>query len=365
MRVAPPIDLTAADRKALKSLVRSGRTEARLVERARIVLLAADGWSNADIAVQLEIPPKKVGRWRSRYAVDGLLGIQKDRPRGGRPPASRAALESKIIEMTTQKVPENATHWSTRTLAKALGTTHSLVHRVWQANGLKPHLVRTFKVSTDPDFEAKLRDVVGLYLNPPASALVLSVDEKSQCQALDRTQPSLPIYPGRCGTLTHDYKRNGTTTLFAAIDMAQGKVISECLPRNRHTEFLAFLKKIDRETSDELDLHLILDNLATHKHPTIKRWIARHPRFHLHFIPTSSSWLNVIEIFFRELTNKRLRRGAFKSVEALTAAIKAYIDAHNEAPRPFVWTAPVEKILEKVGRAKAALKKVDQRETHH
>jgi len=319
-----------------------------------MILLAAEGFSNADIAGELGVKPQTVGRWRNRFSEDRIIGIEKDLPRGGRP-REREQIESEIIRKTTQETPPNATHWSTRTLAKELGVTQSMVHRVWKANGLMPHKVKTFKLSNDPDFEKKLVDVVGLYLNPPEKALVLSVDEKSQIQALDRTQPSLPIVPGRCGTMTHDYKRNGTTTLFAAIEMGYGEVIAACMPRHRHQEWIKFLRQIDRETPSELDLHLIADNYATHKHPKVKAWLDRHPRFHMHFIPTSSSWLNVIERFFRDLTDKRLRRGVFRNVRQLIAAIKGYIDEHNDDPKPFVWRKTAEQILAKVGRARAAL----------
>jgi len=319
-----------------------------------MVLMAATGASNSDIATELGVKSHTVGRWRARFAELRLKGIEKDLPRGGRP-REREAIESEIIRKTTREKPANATHWTTRTLAKELGVTQSMVHRVWNANGLRPHMVRTFKVSNDPRFEEKLVDVVGLYLNPPEKALVLSADEKSQVQALDRTQPSLPLVPGRCGTMTHDYKRNGTTTLFAAIDMVQGKVIADCMPRHRHQEWIKFLKKIDEETPAELDLHLIVDNYATHKHPKVLAWLKRHKRFHIHFIPTSSSWLNVIERFFRDLTDKRLRRGAFRSVKQLIDAIVAYIAEHNDDPKPFVWRATVDEILAKVGRARVAL----------
>jgi len=285
-------------------------------------------------------------------------GIKKDAPRGGRPPKERRDLVRRIVEMTTQQKPANATHWSTRTLAEALGTNHALVSRVWRAHGLKPHLCHAFKLSNDPHFAEKLLDVVGLYLDPPEHALVLCVDEKSQIQALDRTQKSLPIYPGRCATMTHDYKRNGTTTLFAALDMLEGRLIGQCMPRHRHQEFIKFLKQIDAETPAGLDLHLIVDNYATHKHPKVKAWLKRHKRFHLHFIPTSSSWLNLVERWFREITEKRIRRGAFRSVEQLVEAIRAYIQEHNGDPQPFVWTAKAEDILEKVRRAKAVLDKI-------
>ena len=354
MRTAVEIRLTKRERRTLEQWSRGRTVPQRQVDRARMILKAADGWSNADIAGELGVKPQTVGRWRNRFSGDRLRGIEKDLPRGGRP-REREQIETEIIRKTTQEKPPNATHWSTRTLARELGVTQSMVHRVWKANGLMPHRVKTFKVSNDPDFERKLVDVVGLYLNPPEKALVLSVDEKSQVQALDRTQRSLPMVPGRCGTMTHDYKRNGTTTLFAAIEMGHGEVIATCMPRHRHQEWIKFLRQIDRETPAELDLHLIADNYATHKHPKVKAWLKRHPRFHMHFIPTSSSWLNVIERFFRDLTDKRLRRGVFRNVRQLIAAIKAYIDEHNDDPKPFVWRKTAQQILSKVGRARAAL----------
>ncbi len=355
MRVAQKIQLTTKERVTLQRWSRGRKVSVRQAERAKIVLMAAKGNTNLKIAVELQLKPHTVGRWRSRFADLRLPGIVKDLPRGGRPRQRREEVESQIIRKTTQDKPKNATHWSTRTLAEDLGLSQSMIHRVWKANGLKPHLVRTFKLSRDPHFEEKLIDVVGLYLNPPEKALVLSADEKSQVQALDRTQPSLPMIPGRCGTMTHDYKRNGTTTLFAAIEMAQGKVIATCMPRHRHQEWIKFLKQIDSETPKDLDLHLILDNYATHKHPKVKSWLKRHMRFHMHFIPTSSSWLNVIEGFFRDLENKRLHRGVFRSVPELIDAILGYIGGHNEAPKPFVWRATAEEIIEKVGRARLAL----------
>jgi len=265
------------------------------------------------------------------------------------------AVESAIIKKTTREKPSNATHWSTRTLAEEMGVTQSMVHRVWKANGLKPHLVRTFKISSDPRFEEKLRDVVGLYLNPPENALVLSVDEKTSIQALDRTQRGLPLVKGRCGTMTHDYKRNGTTTLFAAMELVYGEVIAACMPRHRHQEWIKFLNMIDEQTADEFDLHLIVDNYSTHKHKKVQRWLKRHPRFHVHFIPTSSSWLNIVELFFRQLDQKRLKRGVFRSVRDLISAILGYVDGHNDDPKPFVWTKSAEEILDKVGRARVAL----------
>ncbi len=359
MRRAPEIVLSESDRESLLTWSRSRTVSVRLQQRSRIVLLAAEGLTNLEIAAELGVDRILVGRWRKRFAEKGIKGIEKDLPRGGRKPSARRKIESAIIEATVNGAPKNATHWSTRTLAAHLGTTQSMVSRVWRANGLKPHLVKTFKVSNDPNFEEKLLDVVGLYMNPPEKAIVFSADEKSQCQALDRTQPSLKMYPGRCGTMTHDYKRNGTTTLFAAISQLDGHVISMCQPRHRHIEWIKFLNKIDREVPAGLDVHLIIDNYSTHKHEKVKRWLRRHKRFHFHFTPTSSSWLNVIERFFRDLTDKRLRRGVFKSVAGLVEAIESYIEHHNESPRPFIWTATVEKILEKVGRARAALDKIE------
>lgn len=356
MRVAPQIDLTEEELATLKRWSRGRKTPARLVRRAQIVLLAAEGKDNQEIAAELGIERTIVGRWRRRFAAQGLAGIEKDAPRGGRKADTK--LAQKIVEYTTQRQPSNATHWSTNTLAKELGVSQSRVSRVWRANGLKPHLVRTFKVSNDPQFVEKLIDVVGLYLNPPEKALVFCADEKSQIQALDRTQPGLPLKKGRCGTMTHDYKRNGTTTLFAALEVAEGRLISKCMPRHRHQEWIKFLKLIDESTPDDLDLHLIVDNYATHKHPKVKTWLKRHPRFHMHFTPTASSWLNMVERWFREITDKRIRRGAFHSVKQLIAAIDAYVDEHNENPRSFVWTAKAETILEKVRRARAVLDKM-------
>ncbi|MCX5691301.1 MAG: IS630 family transposase [Planctomycetota bacterium] len=358
MRVAPVITLTDQDRKTLEAWARGRSTPARLVQRAKIVLLAADGQENMEIAGEVGTDRQTVGRWRVRFAREGVDGIIKDRPRGGRKPTKRDEVNAEIIRVTTQERPENATHWTTRTLAAKLNIDHTMVYRVWQAAGLKPHLVRTFKVSNDPLFIEKLRDVVGLYLNPPARALVLSADEKSQVQALDRTQPGLPMKKGRAGTMTHDYKRNGTTTLFAAMEVAQGRIISTCMDRHRHQEWIKFLKLIDSKTPGDLDLHIIADNYAAHKHPRVLSWLKRHPRFHMHFIPTSSSWLNIVERFFREITDKRIRRGSFDSVGVLVEAITKFIDAHNADPRPFVWTAGVEDILGKVRRAHAVLNKV-------
>ena len=358
MRIAPQITLSDEDRTKLLRWSRGRSTPARLVLRANIVLDAAQGLRNEDIAKRRRIDRTVVGRWRRRFAQSGLAGIEKDLPRGGRRPVAREAVTAKIIEWTTQRPPANATHWSCRTLAKELGVSRSMINRVWQAQGFKPHLSKTFKLSNDRNFAQKLVDVVGLYLNPPEHALVLSCDEKSQIQALDRTQPSLPLKKGRCGTMTHDYKRNGTTTLFAALELAEGKLIGTCMQRHRHQEWIKFLELIDQQTPTELDLHLIVDNYATHKHPRVKRWLQRHPRFHMHFIPTSSSWLNLVERWFRDITDKRIRRGAFHSVEQLITAINDYIAAHNAQPKTYTWTAKAETIMEKIRRARKALDKM-------
>ena len=355
MRIAPKIDLMEEEKQTLTKWSRGRSTPARLVQRAKIVLLAAQDQQNKDIAKTLGVMERTVGRWRSRFARGGLAAIEKDLPRGGRHATERAKHEAAIIKKVQEDKPENATHWSTRDIAEAVGTNQSLVLRVLRANGLKPHLVKTFKISNDPRFEEKLRDVVGLYLNPPEHALVISADEKTSIQALDRTQPELPIKKGRCATMTHDYKRNGTTTLFAAIEMVAGKVISSCMDKHRHQEWIKFLNQIDKETPPGLDIHMIVDNYATHKHKKVKNWLKQHPRFHMHFTPTSSSWLNVIEGFFGTLTQKCLRRGTFKSVAELNKAIREFIEAHNQNPKPFAWTATADKIIEKVGRARIAL----------
>lgn len=358
MRVAKVISLTEEQRAVLTKWSRGRSTPARLVQRAKIVLAAAEGRQNHEIATELGCTRRTVGTWRNRFVERGLAGIEQDAPRAGRTATVRGDQEAEIIRKTTQETPANATQWSVRTMAKAIGVSRSTVQRVWRDNQLKPHRQKTFKVSNDPQFAEKLVDVVGLYLNPPEHALVLSCDEKSQIQALDRTQKSLPMFPGRLKTLTHDYKRNGTTTLFAAIELAAGKIIAECMPRHRHQEWIKFLKKIDAETPPELDLHLIVDNYATHKHPKVKAWLKRHPRFHIHFTPTSSSWLNVIERWFRDITQNRIRNGVFKSVDQLEQAISDYITHHNANPKSFIWTKKAEDILKKVKRAKAALDKI-------
>jgi transposase len=358
MREAPVVALAEGQRIVLRRWSRGRSTAVRLMQRARMILMADEGMTNKAIAKAVGMDSHTVARWRGRFVEKGLSGLKKDAPRSGRRPTRRDSVAGKIIERTTRTAPTNATHWSVRTLAKELGVSASMVHRVWKANGLKPHLTRTFKLSNDPHFVEKLQDVVGLYLNPPEHAMVLSVDEKSQIQALDRTQQSFPMIPGRCGTMTHDYKRHGTTTLLAALELAEGTLIGTCMARHRHQEWIEFLKRIDANTPPELDLHLIADNYSTHKHPKVQKWLQRHARFHMHFIPTSSSWLNLIERWFRDLTDKCIRRGAFRSVEHLTQVIMGYIDAHNENPKALVWTAKMDDILAKVSRASAVLANV-------
>ena len=352
MRVAPKIVLTAADREVLSKLVRAKLTSVRMSQRAQIVLLAANGKQNNEIAEELKVGRVQVARWRKRFAQSGLTGIERDLPRGAPPVKVDVA---RLVELTTQHTPEAATHWSTRTMAAELGVSAASVSRHWRANGLKPHLVHSFKVSRDPQFVAKLEDIVGLYMSPPEHALVLCCDEKSQVQALDRTQPGLPLKKGRAATMTHDYKRNGTTTLFAALNILDGQVIAQCQARHRHIEWLKFLRQIDRETPAHMTLHLIADNYATHKHPEVTKWLGKHPRFNMHFTPTSASWLNMVERFFRDITTERLRRGVFTSVSELITAIDDYVAHHNVNPKPFIWTKSARDILQKVIRANSRL----------
>lgn len=320
-----------------------------------MVLLAAAGLENRDIAARLGQDPGKVGRWRARYTKLGLAGILKDKARPGRIPPLPASKRSEIIKLTLHSKPEGATHWSRETMARKVGVSASSVGRVWAANGLKPHLIKTFKLSNDKRFEEKLEDVVGLYLSPPEHAIVFSCDEKSQIQALDRTQPGLPIKKGRCQTMTHDYSRNGTTSLFAALNIADGTVIGQCMDKHRHQEWLSFLRLLARSTPYDKEVHLICDNYATHKHEKVMAWQKRNPRFHFHFTPTSASWLNLVERFFRDLTDKSLRRGVFYNVNDLIKAIEEHIAAHNNDPKPFIWTAAASDILEKVKRGRRKL----------
>lgn len=355
MRVAPVVSLSPEHREVLERYSRARSLPARLVERARIVLLAAEGKQNKEIAEELGIGVQKAARWRARFLELGVGGLEKDAPRPGRTPSIAAETVAGVVRMTTQQKPANATHWSTRTMAAAAGISDASVRRIWRKHGLKPHLVETFKLSRDPRFAEKLEAIVGLYLNPPEHALVLCCDEKSQIQALDRTQPSLPLKRGRAGTMTHDYKRNGTATLFAALNTLDGTVTGLCMQRHRHQEWLRFLRYLDARTPPDKELHLIVDNYSTHKHEKVQRWAARHPRFHFYFTPTSSSWLNMVERFFRDLTANRLRRGVFRDVPELVEAIESYIAGHNENPKPFIWTAKASDILAKVKRARKAL----------
>ena len=348
MNPAATITLTDEQRTELDRRVRSQTLDVRTARRARIVLLAVDGVGNHGIARRLEISRGQVITWRNRFAQGGIAAIAGDLPRSGRKPRIDAA---EIVRVTTQTTPEGATHWSTRKLAAQLGISDTTVLKVWRAHGLKPHLTETFKVSRDPKFVEKLEDIVGLYMSPPEHALVLCCDEKSQVQALDRTQPGLPLKKGRAATMTHDYKRHGTTTLFAAMSTLDGSVISRCAQRHRHIEWLDFLRQINRETPRDKELHLVCDNYATHKHLKVKEWLEKHPRFHVHFTPTSASWLNMVERFFRSISTDRLERGVFRSVPELIVAIEKYIAVHNQNPKPFVWTAKANDILQKVIRA--------------
>jgi transposase len=355
MHITPRPVLSADDVAWLRRQAAGALTPRRLVERCQIVLRAAEGETNEQIAAALGISRQKAARWRARFREGGRAGLEQDAPGRGCKPVYGPEIQQLIVDRTLRTRPPNSTHWSQRTLAQALDVSSRTIGRVWQAHGLKPHLVRTFKVSNDPHFTEKLEDVVGLYLNAPEHALVLCCDEKSQVQALDRTQPGLPLKKGRAGTMTHDYVRHGTTTLFAALNVADGTVIGQCQNRHRHQEWLKFLQLIDMQTPQDRDLHLILDNYATHKHPKVQRWLARHPRFHLHFTPTSASWLNMVERFFRDLTVNRLRRGVFHSLPDLVAALEKYLAQHNKEPKPFIWTAQAKDILAKVDRARAKL----------
>lgn len=349
---APALALSDRERRELRQLTSSRSAPQGIALRAQIVLGAADGVGNKVLARQLSTSLPTVLLWRRRFQREGLKGILEDRPRSGRPKEISAEQEAALIDKTLHSTPKNATHWSVRMMAREAGLSPATVQRIWSKHHLQPHRVESFKFSTDPEFAAKVRDIVGLYLNPPDKAIVLSVDEKSQIQALDRTQPILPLRPGLPERQTHDYERHGTTTLFAALDVAAGKVIGDCQPRHRHQEFLRFLAKIDAATPAGMPVHLILDNYGTHKHPEVKAWFAEHPRYQVHFTPTSASWLNQVERWFAEITRKRIRRGTFRSVRELEKAIRDYIRAHNRAPRPFQWVATANKIVAKVRKYK-------------
>lgn len=357
-RLASPITLSEPDLQELHCWVAAHSTPQQVSQRCQIILAAAQGQQDKTISAELDVNFKTVALWRKRFVSKGPDCLWEVAAGRGRKARLTSKKIKKIVNATLQTKPTEATHWSCRTMAKVQGVSKATVNRIWQSHHLQPHRTKDFKLSRDPKFLEKLTDVVGLYLNPPAKALVLCVDEKSQIQALDRTQPGLPLKKGRCGTMTHDYKRNGTTTLFAALELAQGKVVGQCYARHRHQEFLKFLKRLDEEFPGKIKLHLIMDNYGTHTHPRIRSWLKRHPRFLPHFIPTSSSWLNLVERWFGELTGKRVRRGAFVSVEDLITAIEEYVRAWNRDPKPFVWTATVESIVEKLKGCRQTLEKI-------
>jgi len=352
MNVAERIIFTPQEAATINRWSQGKRFPLRLIQRAQIIQLAAQGIFNHDIAKRLDISRPTVQLWRERFLAFRLSGLEKDAPRPGRLPKICHKKVMTIVNATIHTTPADATHWSTRSMAKAHGVSKDSIQRIWKQYNLKPHLIKTFKLSRDKRFLEKLYDVVGLYLNPPDKSIVFCVDEKSQIQALERTQPLLPMRPGIPARQTHDYTRHGTTTLFAALNMLDGTVIGDCMPRHRHQEFIRFLQTIDTKTPLDLDLHLIVDNYGTHKHPRVQRWLKRHPRFHLHFIPTSSSWLNLVERWFSDISTKRIRRGSFKNVKELIMVIKKYIESHNQNPKVFVWTASVESIMRKISNVK-------------
>jgi len=352
---ADALPVLVVDQDLLQHLVRSGSTPQKIALRARILLGAAEGKSNYQLSEELQVSRPTILLWRQRYLEAGLVGVLKDAPRPGRKKMITPTKVEAIVNATLHSTPKDATHWSVRSMAKAQGVSAAMVHRIWRAHRLQPHRVENFKLSRDPHFARKVRDVVGLYLNPPDKALVLCVDEKSQIQALDRTQPLLPLRPGIPARQTHDYQRHGTTTLFAALNVLDGTVIGSCQPRHRHGEFLKFLERIERSTPRRREIHLILDNYGTHTHPNVQQWFTEHPRYHLHFTPTSASWLNLVERWFAEITRKRIRRGTFTSVSDLISAIREYLKTYNRNPKPFVWTAKPSTILRKVQRCKEAL----------
>jgi transposase len=350
---APSLRISPRARRELTTLLRKSTAPQRTIQRARILLDAADGFSNTEIASRVGMARQNVVAVRRRFEERGLESVLQDAPGRGRPKTFSEAKIQKIVESTLHTTPKNATHWSSRELAKRHQVSFSTVQRAWRAHNLQPHRVQNFKFSKDPHFVEKLRDIVGLYMDPPMNAIVLSVDEKSSVQALERTAPILPLRDGVPARQTHDYRRNGTTTLFAALNTLSGIVLEQCLPRHRHTEFLEFLEHIDRNVPRKLDIHIIMDNYATHKHPAVKAWFAKHPRYHEHFTPTSSSWLNAVERFFSEITAKRIRRGTFPSVNKLVSAISAYVAEHNANAKPFVWTKSARKIMAKIRKCHA------------
>ena len=357
-RTALAVELGAEERAELARWAASPGTPQQVALRSRLVLAAGAGQGDQEIAFNEEVNRHTVRLWRQRVREQGIGAVWEINEGRGRKPGYDLAKRDAIVTATLQCRPRGQTHWSCRSMAAAQGVSKNTVNRLWQLHNLKPHLHRTFKLSRDPQFLEKLTDVVGLYLNPPQKAVVICLDEKSQIQALDRTQPGLPLKKGRCGTYTHDYKRNGTTTLFAALDMLEGKVIGQCQSRHRHQEWLKFLRRLDREYPQKLTLHLVMDNYGTHKTPEVQTWLQKHPRFVCHFVPTSSSWLNMVERWFRELTDKAIRRGIFRSVPDLEKTIAEYLSAWNEAPRPFIWTATVGEIVEKLDRARTKLEAI-------
>jgi len=350
--------LSPGDRAELQVLVKNRNTPRKLVWRAEIILATADGHGTVEVMRRAQTSKPTVCRWQERYLDEGVAGLKRDKTRPSRVPPLPRETRLKVIAKTVQETPPNATHWSRSLMAEAVGISPSSVGRIWADAGLKPHLTKQFKVSNDPMFEEKVADIVGLYLDPPERAVVLCVDEKSQIQALDRTQPGLPLKKGRAQTMTHDYKRHGTTTLFAALDVKSGMVIGDCMPRHRAKEFLKFLRQIDRAVTAGREVHLVLDNYATHKTPEVKAWLEKHSRFKLHFTPTSASWLNLVERFFAEITSRRIRRGSYSSVDDLEAAIYDYLLKHNAKPKTFVWRKTANDILERERRALNALDEI-------
>jgi transposase len=357
-RSTPSLALSDAEHSRIQELLTAHGTPQRVALRCRIVLAAAKGESDLAIASALDVNRHTATLWRQRFAKEGMASLWEIAPGRGRKPTYGADKVKAVVDATLQTKPKGMTHWSCRLMAKSQGISKSTVSNIWRSHNIKPHRVKTFKLSRDPKFLEKITDVIGLYLNPPEEAIVLCVDEKSQIQALDRTQPGLPLKKGRCGTMTHDYKRNGTTTLFAAMELLQGKVIGHCYKRHRHQEFLKFLRRLDQEFPTGVSLHLVIDNYGTHKHPEVRAWLKQHPRFVIHFVPTSCSWLNLIERWFRELTTKRIRRDSFPSVPDLIAAIKDFLDAWNDEPKPFVWTATVESIIDKLSGCRQTLDQI-------
>ena len=352
------LDVSEDQRKQIEQWLAALGTPQQVALRGRIILAAGHGKSEAAIAAEMNVNRKTVRLWSERFVAQGLPGLWEVAAGRGRKATYTAERIKEVIDATLQSKPKGMTHWSCRLMAANQGMSKSTVSNLWRSHNIKPHRTKTFKLSRDPKFLQKLTDVIGLYLNPPDKAIVLCVDEKSQIQALNRTQPGLPLKKGRCGTMTHDYKRNGTTTLFAALDLLQGKVIGDCHKRHRHQEFLKFLRRIDREFSGKSPLHLVLDNYGTHGTAEVKAWLKKHPRFVMHYVPTSCSWLNLIERWFAELTNKRIRRGSFLSVDDLTTAIEEFLSAWNENPKPFVWTATVDSIVAKLARCRQTLEQI-------